>query len=155
MIERNNKFIDNIERNQCIVEIPEYIKKVAIDFTFSLDSDKILKKCSKKYQNSERFLLIILIREQKDNNAKEFQQQIINSNNIRNKDNIKIINYKDFLRFMDLTPGMDKWRALTKTEKKILSKFIWVRDLAMSSIEFDFVFDELIEAGKHYRNLLK
>ena len=126
---------------------------MAIDFTFSLDLDKILKKCSKKYQNSERMLLIILIKN--NNKAKEFQQQIINSNNIRNKDNIKIINYKEFLRFIDLIPGMDKWRALTKTEKKILSKFIWARDLAMNSIEFNSIYDELMEAGKHYRNLLK
>ena len=98
-------------------------------------------------------LLIILIKN--NNKAKEFQQQIINSNTIRNKDNIKIINYKEFLRFIDLIPGMDKWRALTNTEKKRLSKFIWARDLAMNSIEFNSIYDELMEAGKHYRNLLK
>ena len=155
MIERNKKFVDNIERNQIVVDIPKNIKKIAIDFTFSLDTDKIIKKCSKKYQNSERLLLIILIREKQNKNAKEFHQQILNSHKIQNKENIKIINYKDFLRFIDLTPGMDKWRALTKTEKKILSKFIWARDLAMNSIEFDSIFDELMEAGKKYRYLLK
>ena len=50
---------------------------------------------------------------------------------------------------------MDKWRALTKPEKNTLSKFIWAKDLAVNSIEFDHIFEELIEAGKHYRNLLK
>ena len=155
MIERNKKFVDNIERNQIVVDIPKNIKKIAIDFTFSLDTDKIIKKCSKKYQNSERLLLIILIREKQNKNAKEFHQQILNSHKIQNKENIKIINYKDFLRFIDLTPGMDKWRALTKTEKNLLSKFIWARDLAMNSIEFDSIFDELMEAGKKYRYLLK
>jgi len=56
---------------------------------------------------------------------------------------------------MGLTPGMDNWRALTNKEKNILSKLIWVRDIAMNSIEFDSIFDDLIEAGKKYRNLLK
>lgn len=155
MVERNKNFIDNIEKNQNFVDIPEKLKKVAIDFTFSLNLDKILKKCSKKYQNSERFLLIVLIREHRNNNAKEFQQQIVNSNNIQNKENIKITNYKDYLHFIGLIPGMDKWRALTKIEKKILTKFVWAKNIAINSIEFDSIFDDLIKAGNRYRNLLK
>jgi len=99
--------------------------------------------------------VIVLIREQKNNNAREFQQHIINTKNIQEKENITVINYYEFLRLLDLTPGMDNWRALTKIEKDILSKFIWVRDLAMNSIEFDSIFDELMKAGKKYRNLLK
>jgi len=155
LIERNKNFIENIEKKQQVVNFQERIKKISIDFTFSLDSQKILKKCFKKYQNKERVLVIVLIREQKNNNAREFQQHIINTKNIQEKENITVINYYEFLRLLDLTPGMDNWRTLTKIEKNILSKLIWVRDLAMNSIEFDSIFDELMKAGKKYRNLLK
>lgn len=154
LIDRNSNFKKNIEQYQQVVQFPNKIRKVSIDFTFSLDPDKILKKCFKKYQNKERFLLIVLMWEQKGRTAKVFQQLIETEKNIFEKKHINVLNFNDYLRFLNLFRELDKWRVISNIEKEILSKLLWIRELGINSFESDLSLNKLIKAGKYYRNLL-
>ena len=153
LINRNIDFLRKIEQFQQVIQFPSMIKKISIDFTFSLDPIKIVEKCFRKYQSKERFLLIVLLQEQRGRNKNKFNQLKNKSNSINVKEHILVINFNDYLRFINLIPNIQNWRFLSDLEKKILYKFQWVIELGMKSIESDSSLDKLIETGIYYRNL--
>lgn len=76
LINRNLNFRINIEQQQRIVKFPNKIRRVAVDFTFGLNIIGILDKCYRQYQSEERYLTIVMMREQKGCTV-EFIQKLI------------------------------------------------------------------------------
>ncbi|MFX1569534.1 MAG: hypothetical protein ACFFCV_14330 [Promethearchaeota archaeon] len=151
LIDRNLEFLTKIERFQQVIPIPNIIKKISVDFTFSLDPIKILEKCFKKYQSKERFLIIVLLQEQKGRNKEKFNKLINKSNSIKMKDHILVINFDDYLKLINLIPNIQNWRNFSDLEKKILSKFQWAIENGMKAIKSDLSLDKLIETAKFLR----
>ena len=153
LINRYPEFFTNIEQLQQVIQIPNNIKKVLIDFTFSLDPIKIVEKCFRRYHSREKFLIIVLLQEQRRRNKRKFNQLINKSNSIKMKKHILVINFIDYLEFINLIPNIQSWRSLSDLEKDILYKFQWVIEIGRKAIESDLSFDKLIETAKPLRNL--
>ena len=92
LIFRNIEFIDLIEKKQKILEIPENIKIINIEYYSGSDTDTIIHKCLKNYQGKNRFLIIVLLLTENYN--------IQTPNNIPFKKNVKIFNAMEFSRFL-------------------------------------------------------
>lgn len=155
-IDRNRNFKENIELNQNIIFFPNYIKEIAIDFTFSISRKFIIKKFFKNYQDKERFLVIVLLIEEKEKKCtvQNIEQIIQFSSNIKFKDHIKILTFTEFLEFLDLRHGLDNWRSQTEDERVILLEFMKIYKLAIDSIDSDDKFKKLINVSEYFKKQL-
>lgn len=153
IIKRNKTFIENIEKFQNIINFPKYIYEITVDFTFSITKKFILKKFFKNYQNEERFLIVVLLNEEKEKSSTIYDiEQIIQlSDMIKFKDHIKIIPFFEFLKFLNLSYN---WRSLSNDENIILSNFMKMYELAINSIDSDEKFKELIKISEKCKSLL-
>ncbi len=153
IVEREDNFKDKIEKRQKVVVFPYYIKRIAVDFTMSLTSSTILKKCFKNYQSKTRFLLIVLMREGKYVTPQKVQN-LININpdiNSEDKKRIKVINFEAYLDFLNLgSRNLDK----TEKEKKIESKLRGIVTLCKKSVDSDSAIATLVEKSEKYAKLL-
>lgn len=106
IIERSPAFISIIENYQDIIEIPECIKLISVDYTFSSDEEIILEKFSKYYQAEDRFLIIVLLGEKSPTKVDKLKEKL---NNLRIQDDgsnhfnhITILTVDEYIKF--LTP---------------------------------------------------
>lgn len=100
-------------------------------------------------------MFIVLILEDKDSSAIDFQNLIEQTLNIKYKKHIRVVNLDQYLEFLDLTGDIVGWRQLSAVEQRIVSKFRWLKQKSLDSIKSDVDFEELIEESKHYSELLK
>lgn len=150
LIKRNKMFIENVEKFQTIVSIPDNINEIAIDFTFSTEKKFILSKFYKNYQNKNRYLIVVLLdRDIKKFNVEEIAQF---SSDIKFKYYIKILSFKEFLAFLDLFHDVVNWRLLSNEEKAILTKYNNFFNLANDATDSEANLNKLIEIGEKYRN---
>ena len=84
---------------------------------------------------------------------KKFNQLIDESEKINVNEHIHVINFNDYLKFINLIPNIQYWRFLSDLDKKVLYKFQWAIELGMKSNESNSSLEILIEAGIYYRNL--
>ncbi len=136
------------------------IKAIAIDLTMSRKIHVIINKCKKYYQNSNRFLLIVLMWTDINFNAKKCQKEIENNDKINNKDKklIKVINYEQYLNFLGLSKEKEKQeffdlneeeQEILKQEKDLRRKFLKIKELAIKSIRSSNAMYKLIyKSGK-------
>ncbi len=155
IIKREKNFKNNIEKNQYIVRIPDYIEQIAIDFTFTFEPDYVIAKCYKKYQSRKRFLFIILLGDEKGHSVPRFQQLINETVDIDYKQHIKVITFEEYLIFLNLSLGINNWRVLSKFEKEIVFNLREARNLAIDSLSSDEKFNELIKLSQYYLSLLR
>ncbi|MFO7796824.1 MAG: DUF723 domain-containing protein [Promethearchaeati archaeon] len=148
-ISRDLKFIKKIEKNQYIIQFPDHISEISIDFTFSLEDKIILQKCFKNYQSKFRYLLIILLRENEYASKDIFQNIIDVNEEIFMPKHIKVINLKDYKEF--LMPKL----LCTPREIEVLSKLSKAQKLGIEAINSDKKFTELIMQSKKHTKLLK
>jgi hypothetical protein len=154
VIERNKNCINNFEYSQTILNIPTYITQILIDFTLSLHFNSIIEKCNKGYQSETRFLIIVLYLKENKNLLQEVQNLIQNSREINFRKNIKVIDFDQYLNFLNLIIPTDSWRILSENEKIILQKFTYVIDLIPEAINSDEKLDELIKLSDYCKQQL-
>ena len=166
IIYRDDNFKFSIEPHQSIVSFLnkvslKNIEEIAIDVTMSLIPSNILRKCFRNYQNKIRFLLIVLIREEGFMNAQYIQELIYNDVELDNKekDLIKVINFDEFLRFLNLDIKLDllnfiKWNSLPKEIREIIVMFQKTIKLSIDAIESSHALKELKKLSTKYRKLL-
>ncbi len=147
LIWRDNVFRESFEPFQKIMSIPEEIKMIAVDFTYSLNSIAILEKCNRKYQSEIRLLIIVLLQERKTLNAPLFQDMINKDPNIFLPENIKVINYNDYLSF--LNPKIDL------NQEEVITKFLKARELGLKAIRSDEIFRKLQIKSEKYKKRLE
>ena len=155
LIDRSLNFKNNIEQMQRVVQIPDTVKKIVVDYTFGLNIKTILDKCFRQYQSEERYLLIVMIREREGCNAEIMQKLILERRDISNKEYIQVINFKEYLEFLGLQRGINNFKHLSKTEKKIVSKLRFARKLALDAFEIEAKLEKLEKTSKHYSDLIK
>jgi len=154
IIKREENFIINIEKFQKIVEIPVNITDILVDFTLSVDHLCITDKCYRMYQSDTKFLIIVLFLKKNEDSAVHAQELIQNLTDIKNKDNIKVIDFNQYLQFLNLFAGVDNWRTLSKDEIEILNKFKNIISLISDSINSDKKLQDLINLSNYYKALL-
>ena len=153
IIEKNEVFKKNIEANQNVISFLSYIKEIAIDFTISMTYKFISSKCFRNYQNNTRFLLIVLMREEGISTAHYFQRLIDIDENINDEDKkrIKVINFNEYLDFLNL----GRWNIYkTKKEKKIESKLRGIVKSCIKSINSDSALKKLTRLYNKYKTLI-
>ena len=150
LIERNEDFIKNIENSQKVLNIPNSIKHILIDFTLTLYSNVIIDKCYRNYQNEQRFLIIVLYPKGYESLLQEVQNLIQNSNSISFKEHVKVINFSQYLEFLNLIIPINSWKVLSETEKLILQEFFYITDLISDALSSDEKFNELIDLNNNY-----
>ncbi|TFG23811.1 MAG: hypothetical protein EU529_06280 [Promethearchaeota archaeon] len=150
LVKRDRNFMKHIEKFQSIISIPNIIREIAIDFTFSLEKKFILSKFYKNYQNKNRFLIVVLL----DGDIKKCSvEQIIQfSSNINFKKYIKILSFNEFLEFLCLLQRIIDWRLISKDEKGILSEFNNIYNLAIDAIDSEEELKKLIKIGEKFKN---
>ncbi len=153
LIDRNFNFRFNIEQLQRIVYFPNIIRVVVIDFTFGLNILGILDKCYRRYQSEERYLIIVMMREQKGCTV-EIIQRLIQEAQINKKESIKVINFKGYLEFLGLQKRIDNFRPPSEAEKKIAIKLHWAIKLTLDSFKSETEFKKLIKASKLHSDLI-
>ena len=154
LINRDYNFKTNIEQHQNFVFFSDNIGKILIDFTFGLNIITILNKCYRYYQSENRYLLIVMMRERKDCTVKIVQNIIQETGDISNKENIKVLNFTEFLEFLGLRKMIDNFEFLSETEKKIFEKLSGAIKLTLDSFESETEFNKLIKVSKHYSDLI-
>ena len=159
IIERNDQFKNHLERFQCIINFPEEIKSISIDFTFGLNIDGILKKFNKQYHGNSQFLLIVMLREDRFCNIDVINNLILNEINIHYSEHIRAINYSNFLDFLGifrLENNIDDFclpdneRKIERSKRKILNVFKKIKKLALESIESDSRLKILKDKYSHF-----
>ncbi|MHA1703875.1 MAG: zinc-ribbon domain-containing protein, partial [Promethearchaeota archaeon] len=159
IIERNDQFKNHLECFQCIINFPEEIKSISIDFTFGLNRDGILKKCNKQYHSNSQFLLIVMLREDQFCNIDVINDLILDKININHSEHIRAINYSNFLDFLGIF-GLenniddfllsDNERKIERSKRKILNVFKKIKKLALESIESDSRLKKLKDKYYHF-----
>lgn len=162
IIKRCNIFKKKIERNQDVIKFSENIKEILIDFTIAIIPSFILDKCYRNYHNEERFLIIVLLREDGILTAKYIQDLINNKVKIDKDEKklIKVINLNRYLEFLNLDNNLnlinfEKFNLLSKSEIKISSLFKKSINLIVESIESDLKLNKLISLSKKYTSFLE
>jgi len=170
VIERNSKFRTNIELFQNIVSFSENIEFVLVDFTMALSPKVIIEKCFRGYQAENRFLIIVLLREEGELKVQYFRNLLDNDINIYKnyRKNIKIINFNEYLSFLNLDSylkliGLDgqldilnfnKWNSRPQDEKEIVAMFLKTINLSIKAIDDDSALNKLKQLSKKYSKLL-
>ncbi|MFW9973489.1 MAG: hypothetical protein ACFFDF_25110 [Candidatus Odinarchaeota archaeon] len=166
IINRDENFKFNIESHQNIVSFLnsvglKNIEEIAIDFTMSLIPSNILRKCFRNYQNKNRFLLIVLIREGGIITAQYLQELINNDIELDNKEKglIKVINFNEFLRFLNLDVKLDlfnfnNWNSLSKELREIIVMFQKTIKLSINAIGSSQSIEVLKKLSEKYRKIL-
>jgi len=149
LIERDNNFIENIEKLQDIIHFPDNIETISIDITYTLKTQFILNKCLKSYHSQGGILIIVLLHEEEVRNKEFFQDMISKHKSIDYSENIKVFNLDDFLTF--LRPPLLR----TPEDLAVLSKIPKARDLGLASISDEGKYNELIKQGKRHNRMLK
>ena len=106
IIERNSNFKKYIEELQNILTIPEAIKLISVDYTYSSDFDLIKKKFVKHYQSEDQLLIIVLTGQKSDRAVQKLndklQDAVRDDDGSNHLENIRIITseqYGEFLGF--------------------------------------------------------
>ncbi len=106
IIERSLEFRKYIEASQSIVSLPNSIKLISVDYTFSGDLKWLSDKLEKHYQSDDRFLLIVLLGQKNDNTIRELNTMLQdareNDDGSKHLDHVQILTseeYKEFLGF--------------------------------------------------------
>ena len=150
IIKRNCNFKKKIELFQEIIHFSPEIELIVIDFTLSLYPKVILEKALRNYQNKNRFLIIVLLREEGTLNAQYFQNLLENDINICNEDKnlIKVINFKEYIGFLNLGGylelsdlsgelnilNFENWICVSQDEKEIILMLLRTINLSIKSI---------------------
>ncbi len=166
IIERDDNFKSNIEPHQNIISFSNNvdltnIEEIAVDFTMSLIPSNIIRKCFRNYQNKERYLLIVLIREEGIVTAQYIQDLINIDAELDNeeKELIKVINFDEFLQFLNLDIKLDllsfnKWNSLSEEIREIILMYQKTIKLSIDAIESSCALEELIKLSEKYSKLL-
>ncbi len=111
--DKDNNFINKIEKNQDIIFFPTDIHLICIDITISRDVGYIKEKFYKGYQGAGKFLIIVV-----------FENRFTNisiPSDVKFRNNIKIISVDDFVKF--ISPNNKKihidFRTLVELVKSI------------------------------------
>lgn len=153
LIDRDFNFREEVEKFQTVVLFPSCIVQVSIDFTFGLMKRGIFDKCFKKYQDGNRFLIIVMMRERGNNNARRFTQLIQNSSDVNMKEHIKVINFEEYLTFLSLQSEVVRNKKFTKEEKQVINGLRNVRTLGINAIENDSDLAILRDENRKFTNL--
>ncbi|KKM94516.1 hypothetical protein LCGC14_1197510 [marine sediment metagenome] len=160
IIKRNNEFKIQLEQ---FIKFPREIKFIAIDFTFGLNIEGILKKCLKQYHNKNQFLLIVMLRENQYSNADILNNLIQNDDCINIREHIQVINFKTFLDFLGILKKKTNLTNYNLSEEetkkelakqKILNSFIETRNLALKSIDSDKALKNLKKNSSQFSNFI-
>ena len=154
VIERDKNFINNIENSQKVLTIPDFITQILIDFTLSLNSDAIIEKCYRGYQSETRFLIIVLYPKENKSLLQEIRNLIQNIKDIIFREHVKVINFGQYLEFLNLIEPINSWKILSENEKNILQKFTYIIDLISDAFNSDEKLNKLIELSNHYKEQL-
>jgi len=170
IIERNSNFKANIELCQDILYFSEKIEIVIVDFTLALKPKVVLEHCLRNYQGENRFLIIVLLREEGKATVQYFRNLLDNDPEINKnyRENIKIINFTEYLSFLnldsylnliDLNGQLDilnfsKWNSKPQTEKEIVKMFLKTIRLCIKAIDDDSALDELKHLSEKYSKFL-
>lgn len=120
----------NLLKKQLKINIPEGIKQIVIDYTFSSDGTLIKDKLFKTYQSDDRFLLIVLLGEQKASRVTSLQNTIdrMKNSDIKNKnhlDHVNVIKTKDLWEIL----GVDGFFQKILEQVDYLSRNIFDSEL--------------------------
>lgn len=110
-----------------------------------------LKKCKKLYQKEDRYLVIILMSHDSKDLAEKMQYIIEKSQTISFNKNIKILTFKQYLVFLNLTSHC----LLFEFEKNILVNFKNSRALTINSFKDDKYFEELYVLSNNCSDFLE
>jgi len=98
--------------------------------------------------------MIVMMRERKGCTAEIIQRLIQNTQNIKKKDHIKVINYNGYLQFLGLRKNIDNFKPYSEAVKKIAAKLNWAKKLALGSFESELEFKKLIKTSKLHSALI-
>ncbi len=96
-----------------------------------------------------------LLQEKLGLTATTIQQLFYETDNIEYKSNIRVINFDQYLAFLNLIPNAMNWSVFSKSDEEIYSKLISSKDLAIKAFRSEQMFEKLVEIGKKYAKLLK
>ncbi len=106
IIERNSNFKKYIEALQNVLTIPDAIKLISVDYTYSSDFDLIKKKFVKHYQSEDQLLIIVLTGQKSDRTVQELnrnlQEAVRNDDGSNHLENIRILTSEQYGEFLDL-----------------------------------------------------
>ena len=170
IIERDSNLRTNIEPYQNIISFSGKIGFILVDFTIALHPNVILEKCFRGYQAENRFLIIVLLREEGQLTTRYFKNLVDNDININNnyRKNIKIINFKEYLSFLNLDSylklidldgqvdilNFDEWNSKPQDEKEIVAMFLRTIKLSIEAIVNDSALNKLNQLSEKYSKLL-
>lgn len=164
LIKRDKNFIGKIENKQHTLIVPDYINFLIIDFTIGRNLRNIIDHCKRGYQSNYRLLIIVLLRfrDQRDKNEIErIQEDILNNPNIENNNNIILFTSDQFLDFLNLNMGINKWNSnkediyILKEEIKIVQEYKKnlkiIEDLLNSDVKFEELINKVSKLSDSYK----
>ncbi|KKM72148.1 hypothetical protein LCGC14_1423410, partial [marine sediment metagenome] len=112
IILRDKAFITNIEDHQNVVNIPEGIELITVDYTFTSNEDWIKDKFYKNYQAEDRFLIIVLLGEKNPIKVQKLRDmlRVLEKYDDGSKyfDHIQILTSHEYKKFLGVTEGFAK-----------------------------------------------
>ena len=103
-IERSDAFKKEIEALQNIVSIPDLIKLITVDYTYTSDFSDIENKFKKNYQSEDQLLVIVLLGQKNDRDIKninrDLQKAVKDDDGSNHLENIRIITSEEFKEFL-------------------------------------------------------
>jgi len=139
-------FKERLSSFQDVLDISDSIKEISLDFTYSLNLTVMLEKCNKYYQAQTRYLIIILLREGTKLNADYFQNEIEQNSSVKFVENIKIINFETFLKYIG--------KLIGERDNEVLDELTKVRDFGIKAFSYDKAFKSLRNTSKEYKKKL-
>ncbi|MFO7795021.1 MAG: hypothetical protein ACQERB_03805 [Promethearchaeati archaeon] len=139
-------FKERLSSFQDVLSISDSIKEISLDFTYSLNLTVMLEKCNKYYQAQTRYLIIVLLREGTKLNADYFQNEIEHNSSVKFVENIKIINFETFLKYISELSG--------QRVDEVLNELTKVRDFGIKAFRNDKAFKSLRNTSEQYKKKL-
>ena len=155
---RDEKFINNIERNQYVISIPKHIEEICIDFTISTEFKNIKNKFYKEYQAKNRLLVIVLVRLDSNKNKitlEKLQESFNSLSDVSFNENIRLISLDQFKNFLNLSSNLCRTKPLNNEEKNIIIEINNISNLIEEALISDLKVSELEQYSKRYKKFLE
>lgn len=155
---RDNNFKKSIEKNQRNFPLLNpSIKLICIDFTLSTSFKALKMKFYKKYQSSDRLLIIVLLIQSANykNVIDKLYEDLDLLTDVPHKLNIKFLTFNMFLEYIGLIPTMYNLTPLSQKEKKIFTNFKKCFKLMENALVLDFKLGKLKIKSDHYKKELE
>ncbi len=133
-----------ISKNKYLKALFFNINIILIDFTITSNLQNIIEKCYREYQCEDRFLIIVLLREEKGFTTQYVQKIINDDKGLNKKKTIIVFNLEDYIKFLN-------FNKLTEWEKKIEKKILIYIRLANKAINSDKAYKELSYSAQYYK----